>query len=173
MRTQLTGLKSLTDRQKQTILDVLRVSKYTSAEKKHVQGVQKELSRCIKCKSTWYMFWNIPMILTNVWMYKVSLKIYELVLFKTIFVQLFWSSLCSFFCFFLVEGYLLPLIFKLIEKWNILNFGSQFRSISRILPNIQDGGFYKNSELLSAFDYYCRKRYLRYLAKLWVSLWSQ
>ena len=153
MRTQLTGLKSLTGRQKQTILDVLKVSKYTSTEKKHVQGVQKELSRCIKCKSTWYMFWNIPMILTNIWMYKISLKIYELVLFKTIFVQLFWSSLSSY--------------------ENILNFGSQFRSISRILPNIQDGGFYKNSELLSAFDYYCRKRYLRYLAKLWVSLWSQ
>ena len=153
MRTQLTGLKSLTGRQKQTILDVLKVSKYTSTEKKHVQGVQKELSRCIKCKSTWYMFWNIPMILTNIWMYKISLKIYELVLFKTIFVQLFWSSLSSY--------------------ENILNFGSQFRSISRILPNIQDGGFYKNSELLLAFDYYCRKRYLRYLAKLWVSLWSQ
>ena len=173
MRTQLTGLKSLTDRQKQTILDVLNVFKYTSAEKKHVQGVQKELSRCIKCKSTWYMFWNVPMILTNVWIYKVSLKTYELVLFKTIFAQLLLKFTLLFFLLFPSWRLSVTFDIQLIEKWNILNFGSQFRSISRILPNIQDGGFYKNSELLSAFDYYCRKRYLRYLAKLWVSLWSQ
>ena len=46
------------------------------------------------------------------------------------------------FWFFLV-GYLLPLIFKLIWKWNIRNFGRFFRSIFRTLSNIQDWGFYK------------------------------
>ena len=38
------------------------------------------------------------------------------------------------FCFFLVESNLLHLIFKLILKWNIFKFGSQFRSILRGSP---------------------------------------
>ena len=58
------------------------------------------------------------------------------------------------FCFFLVEGYLLPLIVKLISKWKILNFGIQFRSICRTLSNTQDGGFCKNSEPLFTFGYF-------------------
>ena len=50
---------------------------------------------------------------------------------------------------------MLPLIFKLIWRWNILNFGSQFRSIFRTLSNTQDGGFCKNSERLFVFYNFC------------------
>ena len=66
------------------------------------------------------------------------------------------------FWFLLVEGYLLPLIFKLILKWNILNFGSKFRSIFRTLSNIQDRGFCTNIEQLFVFDYFCKKLSLRF-----------
>ena len=68
------------------------------------------------------------------------------------------------FWFFLV-GYQLPLIFKLTWKWNICNFGKLFRSIFRTLSNIQDGGFYKNSEQLFAFDYFYKELHLRCLTR--------
>ena len=65
-------------------------------------------------------------------------KIYELVLLNNIFVQLFWSLIGFFFLVFPLEGSKLPLVFKEIWKWNIFNFGSEFRSTFRILSNIQD-----------------------------------
>ena len=55
------------------------------------------------------------MILANVWLRNVSLKIYELVLLNNILVQHFEVRLALSFWFFL-EGYLLPLIFKLIQN---------------------------------------------------------
>ena len=46
-----------------------------------------------------------------------------------------------------------------------LNFGSQFKSIFRTSPNIQDEGFWKNSEQLFVFDYFWKKLHLRCLAR--------
>ena len=91
-------------------------------------------------------------------------KVYELVLFNNIFVQLFWSifwSIFNYFWFYLVEDYLIPFIFKLIQKWNMFNFGSQFRSTFRTLTNIQDGGFCIDSERLLLFDYFLKKLHPR------------
>ena len=74
-------------------LDIWRGSEYVSAEKQGRCKVCKKNSLCryVKCKSTWYRFWNISMILANVWLRNDGWKIYELVLFNNIFVQLFWS----------------------------------------------------------------------------------
>ena len=84
------------------------------------------------------MFWNISMILGN--------------------VRFRWL-----FFFWILLGYLLPVIFNLFQKWNIRNFGSQFRSIFRTFSNIQDGGYYKNSEWFFVFDYFCKKLQIRCL----------
>ena len=100
------------------------------------------------------------MILANV---AQPAKIYELVLLNNIFIQLFWSSFGS-LRFFLVEGYLLPLIFKQIRKWNIFNFVSQFGSMFGILSNIQDRGFWTNSGWHLVCDYFQKKLHLRCLA---------
>ena len=108
------------------------------------------------------------MILANV---AQPAKIYELVLLNNIFIQLFWSSFGS-LRFFLVEGYLLPLIFKQIRKWNIFNFVSQFGSMFGILSNIQDRGFWTNSGWHLVCDYFQKKLHLRCLAKFWVCLKS-
>ena len=61
------------------------------------------------------------------------------------------------FCFLPVEGYLLPLIFKLIQNGNIFNLGSQLRSILRTLSSNRNGDFSKNSRQLLVFDYFCKK----------------
>ena len=44
------------------------------SEKKSRCKVCKKNSRrrYVKCKSTWYMFWNISMILANVWLHKLT-----------------------------------------------------------------------------------------------------
>ena len=55
--------------------------------------------------------------------------------------------------------WLLPLIFKLILKWNIFNFGTQFKSIFRIFPNIVDAGSLKNNEQLFGLDYFSKKQF--------------
>ena len=54
---------------------------------------------------------------------------------------------------------LLPLIFELILKWNIFNFGTQFKSMFRIFPNIVDAGSLKNSERLFGLDYFSKKQF--------------
>ena len=62
---------------KHFILDVWRGSEYPSAAKQGKGKMFKTNSRRrnVKCKSTWYhMFWNISMILANVWLPNVRLK---------------------------------------------------------------------------------------------------
>ena len=54
---------------------------------------------------------------------------------------------------------LLPLTFELILKWNIFNFGTQFKSMFRIFPNIVDAGSLKNSERLFGLDYFSKKQF--------------
>ena len=65
-----------------------------------------------------------------------GLKMYELVLFDNIFVQLFSSSFCSFFL--LLPSRRLSITFDIQID---LKTRSQFRTLS----NIQDGGFCVNS----------------------------
>ena len=60
------------------------------------------------------MFWNILMISYR--LTAQSAKIYELVLFNNIFFNYLEVYLAFSFWFFLVEGYPLPLMFKLILK---------------------------------------------------------
>ena len=60
---------------------------------------------------------------------------------------------------------LLPLIFELILKSIIFNFRSQFRSIFRILPNIEDAGSCKNSKQLFGLDYFSKKLHLRCMVR--------
>ena len=96
-------------------------------------------------------------------------KFSEKLTFLTLWCTQVWVNDPLSFLFFLVGGYLLPLIFKLIQKWNIFNFESQFRSIFRTFSNIQDGGFCRN---LLVFDYFCKNLHLRYLVTFWVCLWT-
>ena len=112
------------------------------------------------------------MILANVWLHKVRFGNLWMYCVKTFSFNYFEIRLVLSIWFFLV-GYLLALIFKLTEKWNIRNFGSQFRSVFRTLPNIQDGGFYKNNERLFVFNYLYKKLHLKFLTKFWVRLWTQ
>ena len=62
--------------QKYSILDVWRGSEYASADKQDRCKVCKKNSRCryVKCKSTWYMFWNSSAILANVWLRNVTFE---------------------------------------------------------------------------------------------------
>ena len=62
---------------------------------------------------------------------------------------------------------------------NILNFGSQFRCIFKALSNIQDGGFWKNSEWLLGFDYFAKSSILdswhdsEFASKASIDLWKK
>ena len=69
-------LKSLTGYAKNSILDVWRDSEYASAAKQGSCMVCKKHSRrrYVKCKSTWFVFWNISMILASVWRHNVRFE---------------------------------------------------------------------------------------------------
>ena len=64
------GLKPLTGQAKTIHLRCLEGSEYASVEKQGRFKVCKKNSRrrYVKCKSTWCMFWNISMILANLWL---------------------------------------------------------------------------------------------------------
>ena len=100
------------------------------------------------------------MILANVWLRNVR-KYMNYFCLITFSFNYFEVRLALSFWFYLVEDYLIPFIFKLIQKWNMFNFGSQFRSIFRTLTNIQDGGFCIDSERLLLFDYFLKKLHPR------------
>ena len=100
-------------------------------------------------------------------------KIYELVLFNNIFVQLFWSSFGSFFLVSPGRRLSVTFIIQTDLKMKHHNFENQFRSIFRTLSNIQGRGFCTNSERLLVFDYFCKKLHLRCLTRFWALLWSQ
>ena len=106
-------LSRLLDTQKHSILDVWSGSEYTSAEKQVTRKVCKKNSRrrYVKCKSTWYAFQMFQWYKLTFDCAALALKIYELVLFKKIFVQLFSSSAGSFFLFF--PSRRLPVIFDI------------------------------------------------------------
>ena len=96
-------LKPLFGYAKKSILGVWRGSEYASAAKQgRCKVCKKNSRRCyVKCKSMWYVFWNISMIFANVWSRNVGFKnVLIRSVFNNIFVQLFWSLTGSFFLIF-------------------------------------------------------------------------
>ena len=79
LRKQLKTWSLLLITQKQSMLYIWGGSEHASTEKQGTCKVCKKNSRrrYVKCKSTWYMFWNISMILANLWFLEANSEAYS------------------------------------------------------------------------------------------------